>query len=57
MIRGSAPLNTIDYYEGVVKKMGQKDVDSFVRLYMVPGMQHCGGGPEVRDLVRRSLLI
>ena len=39
------PLNTIDYYESVIKKMGQKDVDSFVRLYMVPGMQHCVGGP------------
>jgi feruloyl esterase len=39
------PLNTINYYESVVKKMGQKDVDSFVRLYMVPGMQHCAGGP------------
>jgi feruloyl esterase len=25
--------------------MGQKDVDAFVRLYMAPGMQHCGGGP------------
>ena len=25
--------------------MGQPDVDSFLRLYMVPGMQHCGGGP------------
>ncbi|HVR10000.1 MAG TPA: tannase/feruloyl esterase family alpha/beta hydrolase [Thermoanaerobaculia bacterium] len=39
------PLNTIDYYESVIKKMGQKDVDSFVRLYMAPGMQHCVGGP------------
>ena len=39
------PLNTIDYYESIVKKMGQKDVDSFVRLYMAPGFQHCFGGP------------
>jgi len=39
------PLNTIDYYESVIKKMGQTDVDSFVRLYMVPGFQHCFGGP------------
>jgi hypothetical protein len=38
-------LNTIDYYESVIKKMGQKNVDSFVRLYMAPGMQHCTGGP------------
>jgi feruloyl esterase len=38
-------LNTIDYYESVIKKMGQKEVDSFVRLYMAPGVQHCAGGP------------
>jgi Tannase and feruloyl esterase len=35
--------NTIDYYQSVVAKMGNPD--SFARLYMVPGMQHCGGGP------------
>src|SRR5262249_44776990 len=40
-----APLNSVNYYTSVVNKMGQKDVDSFVRLYMAPGMQHCGGGP------------
>jgi len=38
-------LNTVNYYEGVIQKMGRKDVDSFVRLYMAPGMQHCGDGP------------
>jgi feruloyl esterase len=38
-------VNTVNYYEGVTAKMGQKDVDAFVRLYMAPGVQHCGGGP------------
>lgn len=38
-------VNTINYYNSVVSTMGQKDVDSFARLYMAPGMQHCGGGP------------
>jgi len=38
-------LNTINYYDSMINKMGQKNVDSFVRLYMAPGMQHCGGGP------------
>ena len=37
--------NTIDYYKSVVVTMGQSNADSFMRLYMVPGMQHCGGGP------------
>jgi feruloyl esterase len=40
-----SPLNTIDYYSAVVAKMGAKNADSFVRLYMVPGMQHCFPGP------------
>jgi feruloyl esterase len=38
-------VNTVNYYESVIAKMGQKDTDSFLRLYMVPGMQHCDGGP------------
>ena len=37
-------LNTVNYYDALTKTMG-KDTDSFVRLYMVPGMQHCDGGP------------
>lgn len=39
------PVNTINYFESVTAKMGSRDAGSFVRLYMVPGMQHCGGGP------------
>jgi feruloyl esterase len=38
-------LNTIDYYNRVAAKMGERSTDSFTRLFMVPGMQHCGGGP------------
>lgn len=38
-------LNTINYYSAVESKMGKADTDAFSRLYMVPGMQHCGGGP------------
>lgn len=37
--------NTIDYYRSVMSKMGAADTNQFVRLFMVPGMQHCGGGP------------
>jgi len=37
-------LNSIDYYKSVVKKMGSKNAGNFVRLFMVPGMQHCAGG-------------
>ncbi|MGC1452822.1 MAG: tannase/feruloyl esterase family alpha/beta hydrolase [Candidatus Sulfotelmatobacter sp.] len=37
--------NTVNYYQSLVAKIGQRDTDSFVRLYMVPGMQHCDNGP------------
>lgn len=39
-----APQNTIDYYHSVAAKMGGQQAAGFVRLFMVPGMQHCGGG-------------
>jgi feruloyl esterase len=38
------PLNSVAYYESVRTKMGPS-TDAFYRLYMVPGMQHCSGGP------------
>jgi feruloyl esterase len=39
------PVNTINYYQSVVAKLGQRQTNSFVRLYMAPGVQHCAGGP------------
>jgi tannase/feruloyl esterase len=36
--------NTINYYSSVLAKMGTKQ-DNWVRLFMAPGMQHCGNGP------------
>jgi feruloyl esterase len=41
---GIAPGNTVNYYKGVLAKMGPKQ-DSWLRLFMAPGMQHCSGGP------------
>ena len=38
-------VNTVNYYQSVVGAMGQDGFDSFARVYMVPGMQHCAGGP------------
>jgi feruloyl esterase len=40
-----SPLSSIDYYQAVVQKLGRPRVESFYRLFMVPGMGHCGGGP------------
>jgi feruloyl esterase len=41
-------LNTVNYYDEVVSKLGAEQTKAFTRLYMVPGMQHCtfGSGPD-----------
>ena len=44
-----APRNAINYYDSVVAKMGAKQAGTFVRLFMVPAMQHCGGGAGPND--------
>jgi feruloyl esterase len=36
-------LDSVDYYRSVQKKMGA--TADFYRLFMAPGMLHCGGGP------------
>jgi len=40
-----SPLNAIRYYESVQAKMGAGETDTFARLFMLPGVQHCDGGP------------
>ncbi len=40
-----SPLNTVAYYGEVVKALGAERARDSVRLYMVPGMEHCLGGP------------
>jgi hypothetical protein len=46
------PLMGVRYYEAVLAKGGSKTPD-FARLFMVPGMAHCGGGvgPDRNDAV------
>jgi tannase/feruloyl esterase len=38
------PQHSIHYYDNVEKTVGAQAADS-IRLFMVPGMTHCGGGP------------
>jgi hypothetical protein len=42
---GIPAMSTVNYYESVEAKMGLNETGDFVRLYMVPGMQHCLEGP------------
>jgi feruloyl esterase len=37
----TSPFGTIDYYESAVKANGGSDI----RLFTLPGVYHCGGGP------------
>jgi feruloyl esterase len=36
--------NSIDYVRSVQKKMGADTARKFVRFFLAPGVQHCGGG-------------
>ena len=41
-----SPQNDIDYYSAVTDVMGGPgETRGFYRLFMAPGMAHCGGGP------------
>jgi hypothetical protein len=39
-----AATRTIDYYENVRRELGSKKTKEFARLFLAPGMSHCGGG-------------
>jgi feruloyl esterase len=36
--------NSVSYYESVVEELGQRKTDDGLKLYLVPGMDHCSGG-------------
>ena len=42
---GVSPKMSIEYHDAAVKTMGAKETDEFYRLFLVPGMGHCQGGP------------
>jgi hypothetical protein len=49
-----SPYGTIDYYTDMTKLMGGlTSTQQFARLFMLPGVNHCGGGnaPNQLDLV------
>ncbi len=52
-----SPRNSIQYFESVQQKMGgEKKTGDFLRLFMAPGMGHCGGGPGPNTLDALSAL-
>jgi feruloyl esterase len=40
-----ATENSINYYESVLSNLGPTRGQSFIRLFLAPGMQHCEYGP------------
>jgi hypothetical protein len=50
-----SPLNSIQYFESVQAKMG--DTASFYRLFMIPGMEHCMGGPGASGFDHMKLIV
>jgi hypothetical protein len=38
-----------NYFERLHEKYGANNVDNFARLFVVPGMGHCGGGPGLNS--------
>ena len=47
------PVNTVGYYDSLVKTMGTDGTKDFAKLFMVPGMAHCrgGNGPDSFDTI------
>lgn len=41
---GIPPMFSVEYYKNVAAKVGGKKAADEIRLFMVPGMGHCGGG-------------
>ncbi len=44
-----SPLDTLGYYEKMAKDTGNGSVESWSRIYFVPGMGHCQGGSATLD--------
>jgi feruloyl esterase len=39
------PLNSVIYYNNVVKAVGSAKAANSIALFMMPGVNHCQGGP------------
>jgi hypothetical protein len=46
-------MSTVNFYKTLAARLGDSPAKDFVRLFMVPGMDHCAGGdgPFVVDML------
>lgn len=52
-----APANSMAYHQAVRDTIGQEATDEVMRLFLVPGLAHCGGGYGMRSLDAMTPLI
>jgi feruloyl esterase len=50
------PRESVHYHDGVVATMGKEKAAEVMRLFMVPGMGHCGGGDGPNEFDRLTAL-
>jgi feruloyl esterase len=54
---GTAPGGSIEYYNEVIKKIGERQTRDFFRLFMVPGMGHIMGTGGIENFNFDSLKV
>ena len=54
---GITATSSIEYYQGVEKAMGGRaQTQEFFRLFLLPGMHHCAGGPGFTEFGALTLI-
>jgi feruloyl esterase len=44
------PFASLDFYSHMVAKQKQDGTDAFMRMFMMPGISHCSGGPGAGNI-------
>jgi len=52
---GIAPGHTVNFFNDVLTTMGSQQ-DDWLRLFMIPGMLHCGGGPGTDQFNKMAVI-
>jgi feruloyl esterase len=50
------PYNTIDFFQKVVASQGGAGIGTSIQLYMLPGVNHCQGGPGTDNFDRMAAI-
>jgi len=51
-----APRNSVNYYEKILDTVGGAQASGSIRLFMLPGMGHCGGGEGPNTFDRMAVI-